>query len=299
MPTCGHRRGHAVPETDPLKARSAAAFRAFSLYLRWYFARNFRAVRITRAGMPADPAGRPLIICSNHPGWWDPAMFILLMSTLLPHRIGFGPMDAAALNRYGVLRKMGVFGIDPDTRKGAAAFLDSGLRILSDPRSVLFVTAEGTFTDPRSRPVRLRAGIAHLARRVPQAVILPLALEYPFWNERRPEALAHFGPPIQIPAGEATAGRSVAAWTAALEDSLTQAIDSLAAASITRNPALFQELLRGTAGVGGVYDLWRHGAALLRGERFDPSHGGAAHEAPIPEPPSHEGREPPSHEGRG
>ncbi|HEX2939568.1 MAG TPA: lysophospholipid acyltransferase family protein [Rhodopila sp.] len=272
-----------MPETDPLKARSAAAFRAFSLYLRWYFSRNFRAVRITRAGLPLDPVGRPLIVCSNHPGWWDPAMFILLASTLLPNRIGFGPMDAAALNRYGVLRKMGVFGIDPDTRQGAAAFLDTSLRILSDPRSVLFITAEGAFTDPRRRPVRLRAGLAHLARRVPDAVILPLALEYPLWNERRPEALAHFGPPV-----EAVPGRSVAAWTAELEDALTQAIDSLAAASITRNPALFQSVLRGTTGVGGVYDLWRHGAALLRGRRFDPSHEGSDPEATRPEKASPE-----------
>jgi 1-acyl-sn-glycerol-3-phosphate acyltransferase len=276
MPTCARAGTPAVPDApqpdplpDPVRERSPAALRAFSLYLRWYFSRNFHTVRITRIGLPADPPNRPIIVCSNHPSWWDPAMYIVLGSTLLPRRIGFGPMDAQALKRYGVLRKMGVFGIDPDTRRGAAAFLQTGLRILADPRCMLFVTAEGAFTDPRTRPVRLRPGIAHLARRVPNAIILPLALEYPFWNERRPEALAHFGPPL-----DAAAIRTTAEWTATLEDALTRAIDSLAAASMSRNPALFHEILRGQAGIGGVYDVWRHGLALLRGERFDPSHEG-------------------------
>ena len=46
---------------------------------------------------------------------------------------------------------------------------------------------------PATRPVRLRPGLAHLARRVPGATIVPLALEYPFWDERTPEALCRFG----------------------------------------------------------------------------------------------------------
>jgi 1-acyl-sn-glycerol-3-phosphate acyltransferase len=269
MPTCALTPAPAVPEADPLHLRSGTAFHAFSLYLRWFFSRNFHAVRLARAGVPADPAGRPVIVCSNHPGWWDPAMYILIMSVLWPHRIGFGPMDAAALRKYQVLRRMGVFGIDPDTRQGAAMFLRTGLRILSNPKAVMFITAQGAFTDPRLRPIRLRPGIAHLARRVPDAVILPLALEYPFWNERKPEALAYFGPPV-----EAAPGLGVDAWTSLLQDALAQAADALAAASSTRNPALFHELLRGRAGVGGIYDLWRYANAALRGKRFDPSHEG-------------------------
>jgi 1-acyl-sn-glycerol-3-phosphate acyltransferase len=267
IPICGRKRACPVPEEDPFRARSPAAIQAFGLYLRWYFRRNFRAVRVARSGMPILPADRPIIVVSNHPGWWDPAMFILLSRLLLPDRIGFGPMESASLEHYGVLRKMGVFGIEPDTRRGAERFLRTALRVLAHPRAALWVTAEGAFTDPRSRPVRLRAGTAHLARRVPDAVIMPLALEYPFWNERRPEALAYFGPPI-----EAGPARSVSEWNAMLEDALARAMDALAAASMARNPALFVELLRGRAGVGGVYDLWRRAAASAAGRRFDPSH---------------------------
>ena len=50
-------------------------------------------------------------------------------------------------------------------------------------------------------------------------------------------------------------------------------MDMLAIESATRNPALFQTLLGGAAGLGGIYDLIRRVQALAKGQRFDPSHG--------------------------
>ncbi len=268
MPDTG-KRGTADRAEDPTQVRSAVLFWTFGWYLRWYFARNFHGVRLSRTGLPPAAAGRPLIICTNHPSWWDPAVFILLSNTVLRERPGYGPMDAKALGRYGLLRRMGIFGIDLDTPRGAARFLEVSLRILADPASALWITAEGHFTDNRARPVQLRPGIAHLARRVPDAVIVPLALEYGFWNERKPEALARFGTPI-----EAGRTRSVAEWTQLLSAELGRTMDVLAAESATRNPGLFLPLIRGGSGIGGVYDLWRRGVALASGRRFDPSHEG-------------------------
>ena len=256
-------------ETDPTERRSARAFWAFGWYLRWYFHRRFSAVRVSRAGLPSVPTDRPLIIYGNHPSWWDPALYILLCAKLFPGRPGYGPMDSAALGKYGVLERMGIFGIDLGSPRGAARFLATSLRVLSRPASILWITAEGHFTDPRQRPVRLRAGIAHLARRVPDAVILPLAVEYSFWNESKPEALVRFGTPI-----EAGQGRTVAEWTEHLEAELTQVLDALGAESMRRDPALFQPLVHGSAGVGGIYDLYRRSRALAAGRRFDPTHEG-------------------------
>jgi hypothetical protein len=49
-------------------------------------------------------------------------------------------------------------------------------------------------------------------------------------------------------------------------------MDALAAESITRDAALFQPLLRGTSGVGGIYDAYRRTSALLRGRWFNAGH---------------------------
>ena len=252
---------------DPVQARSPFLFWAFGWYLRWFFWRRFRAVRLSRTGLPRVAPGRPVIVYGNHPSWWDPALYILLAARCFPGRPGYGPMDVKALGRYGVFERMGVFGIDPETPRGAASFLQTSLRVLDDPRHMLWITAEGGFNDVRARPLRLRPGLAHLARRVPNAIILPLAIEYTFWNESRPEALARFGDPI-----DTGRDRSVADWTAHLEAELARTMDALAAESVERAPALFQPLLRGRTGVGGIYDLWRRLRAWTTGQRFDPSH---------------------------
>jgi 1-acyl-sn-glycerol-3-phosphate acyltransferase len=260
----------AVPDAgaeDPRNTRSALFVGAFSRYLRWYFRRNFHAVRISRAGMPRLPAGRPAIVYTNHPSWWDPALFVLLSTRLLPGRPGFGPMEADALAQYGLLRRIGVFGVESASRRGAARFLNVSISVLANPSAILWVTAEGAFTDARSRPVRLRPGIAHLARRIEGAVLVPLGIEYTFWNERRPEALVRFGDPL-----EASRSRDVGAWTGLLEQQLSRTMDALAADSMTRDASLFLDLERGAEGVGCVYDLWRRFRAVAAGQAFDPSH---------------------------
>ncbi len=252
-----------------LASRSEVLFRLFAAYLRWYAGRRFHAMRLSRTGLPRAPDTGPLIVYSNHPSWWDPAIYILLCDMLFHGRAGYGPMDQAALGKYGVLQRMGVFGVALDDPRGAAQFLHTSLAVLQRPRSMLWITAEGAFTDNRVRPITLRPGLAHLARRVPHATILPLAIDYPFWNESRPEALVRFGEPL--PGGRED---SVAEWTRRLEGALTDTMDALAAESTTRDPALFRPLLRGFAGVGGIYDSWRWLRATVGGHRFDPSHEG-------------------------
>jgi 1-acyl-sn-glycerol-3-phosphate acyltransferase len=239
----------------------------FRLYLRVLFWRRFDAVRVSRAYMPAAFAGRPLIIYSNHPSWWDPALMLLSLPRLFPGRREFGPMESAELQRYGLFRNFGVFGVEPGTVRGASVFLRVCSGLLRSHDVTVYITAEGAFVDPRVRPIRLRRGLAHLARRCPHAVVLPLALDYSFWNESKPEALLHFGPPVQ----PAEPG-SLASWQAALEDSLTAAMDRLSAESSARNPAAFSTLFSGTAGVGGIYDLWRRLRAALLREDFVARH---------------------------
>jgi hypothetical protein len=162
-----------------------------------------------------------------------------------------------------------VFGIEPGTCRGAGAFLRTGSAILAEPDSVLWVTAEGAFADPRVRPVRLRPGTAHLMARLEGVVAIPLALEYPFWSERLPEALCRFGEPMPSD-GDASA----ASWQARLEAGLAATMDALAADTVAREPGRFEPILRGRSGVGGMYDLFRQARAAVRGERFEPEHGG-------------------------
>jgi 1-acyl-sn-glycerol-3-phosphate acyltransferase len=244
--------------------------RGFTRYGRWFVSRNFHAVRLSKAGLPVPLPGEPLIVYLNHPSWWDPMIALVLATSYFPDRRHFAPIDAAALAKYRFFEKLGFFGIDPESRAGARRFLQVSRAVLRRADSVLWVTAEGVFRDPRRRPVRLRPGIAHLARRFERGAMMPLALELPFWNERYPEALARFGTPVMV--GEQRR-YSAKAWAGLLERHLQATQDALAEEAMQRDPSVFQTTLSGRTGIGGFYDLWRRTKALLTGRRFDPGHG--------------------------
>ena len=157
------------------------------------------------------------------------------------------------------MRRIGVFGLDLDDWRGASQFLQVGRAVVRATGTVLWVTAEGRFTDPRRRPLRLRPGVAHLLHGQSNVVAIPLALEYPFWNESAPEALMRIGTPLA-----ASPGRRVLDWQALLSDALTATMDRLAEDAAAREFTRFDTLAGGRVGVGGLYDLWRS-RALFRG----------------------------------
>ncbi|NJO38063.1 MAG: acyltransferase [Rhizobiales bacterium] len=265
-------RGDGVKDAedgDPIALRSPFLYRQFERYLRWYVGRSFHGLRLAEDGKPDLAEGRPAIVCTNHPSWWDPLIIILAARFCFPDRIGYAPMEAAALESYRIFKRLGVFGVDLDQRQGARRFLHIGGRILDEPGAMLWVTAPGRFQDVRERPLRLQPGIAHLAKRHPGTLVLPLAIEYPFWNERYPEVLLRFGAPID--AGD-FADEPTTVLLDHVEHGLAAAMDGLAELSQTRDPSRFETLLAGKVGIGGVYDLWRRAKAGLRGERFDAAH---------------------------
>jgi 1-acyl-sn-glycerol-3-phosphate acyltransferase len=240
----------------------------FTRYFRRWMGKSFHAVRLSRAGKPPALDGRPLVVVLNHPSWWDPLMGVVLAELFEGYK-HFVPIDAAALRQYRLFEPLGFFGVEVGTPAGALAFLRTSEAILSHPRHAIWVTAQGKFTDPRVRPVALRQGVGHLLRRLDGAVVLPLAIEYPFWQERYPEALAHFGSPIAIERGK---DRTVGEWMTRIEAGLTEALDELAREAQTQDEARFETLVGGNVGVGGIYDWWRRLKARLRGRRFRGGH---------------------------
>jgi 1-acyl-sn-glycerol-3-phosphate acyltransferase len=267
--------------------------RLFRWYAPRYIRKHFHAVRLSksgrsfppnpgsaailaarkeRPGWPRSQEAEPLLIVLNHPSWWDP-MICTMLSRIIAQRDQFGAIDGQAVKQYGFFKKMGFIGVDTKSLSGAAEFVRTGRTILSHPNRVFWVTAQGRFTDVRERPLAISSGVGHLAARLTRGIVLPLALEYPFWNERSPEALVRVGEPLRIADHPELSSKD---WTALIEDEMTRNLDALNAEAMSRDPAKFTELLTGKTGVGGPYDWWRRLKAWVRGRKFDPSHGQSA-----------------------
>jgi hypothetical protein len=118
------------------------------------------------------------------------------------------------------------------------------------------------------QPLPFQPGLAHLVDRKFGGVVLPMALEYPFWNERRPEFLAAFGTVIDC--SQLADDRDER--TRQLEAGLQTVQERLRLLAIGRDPASFRTLLAGRSGVGGWYDIWRRVTFWRRGQKFAGRH---------------------------
>lgn len=255
-----------LPHISPL------LLRWFTWYSRRYLRRHFHSLRISLGGMPPDTQGRPIVIYSNHASWWDVLVCLVLKDEFFPGRNLFAPIDAAALENYQMFRRLGFFGVERGSRRGAVQFLRTAEAILKSPSPLLFITPQSRFADVRTRPVHFEAGLGHLAARVEDAVFVPVVGEYVFWEERLPEILVCFGEPVVVDQPLASQFGSDA-WTNRFERKLEAAQDALAAEVKLRDPDCFQTVLAGAAGQGGIYDWWRSFTAKLRGETFRKEHG--------------------------
>ncbi len=237
----------------------------FRRIVRGYFRRHFHAVRISGAARFAGliDVPEPLIVYANHGSWWDPMVAFFLADRLMPGRRHFAPMDADALERYGILKRVGIFPVEMKTGRGGVQFLRTSEAIARNG-GVLWITPQGKFVDGRVRPLEFMPGLATLAVRIAEKVgacrVLPLAIEYTYWDERLPECLLHFEEAVPVKPGDTVDGVE-ARLIAALESGM----DELKEMAIARNATPFETMARGTVGAGGFYALGQKmKAAVLR-----------------------------------
>ncbi len=244
----------------------------FHAFLKPYLRRHFHCVGVQREGYwpGGEPAGEPTIVYMNHPAWFDPLIAHYLNAQLFAPRQFYAPIAAAALQQYQVFAKLGFYGVDLQSTSGTAAFLHTSSAILGDAQSTLWITPEGRFCDVRDRSQPLMPGLAHLCAKLRGGRVIPMAVEYVFWQERLPLCLVRFGQPILPSKGDLPDKRG---WNARLEERLRKTQDELAQGVIARDAAAFRPLLLGRGGAGGLYDFMRRWKCWLTGRPFVPEHG--------------------------
>ncbi|QDT63711.1 lysophospholipid acyltransferase family protein [Calycomorphotria hydatis] len=240
----------------------------FLWYLRGYFPKHFHAIRVSYEDRNALPKSGAIACYINHGGWWDPLTAFFMNHHLFPERLPFAPMDSEALARYPFLEKIGLFGVDAHSPKGAVQLLRTSRAIFEREDATLWITPQGRFADVRERPLKFERGLGHLAAEIKDLTLIPVAVEYCFWNERLPELLVRVGRPISSSEVE----RSTDEWTEYLEECLTTTMDALSLDAQRRDGNSFTTILAGRAGVSGFYDRLRRVSAWRRGQKFRAEH---------------------------
>lgn len=236
--------------------------RFFGWYVRRLFSRKFHAVRVVSGTETAITAHAveptPILVVLNHSSWWDPLVCMLVHRALCPEREACAPMQSDQLAKFGIFKKLGLFGIDPDDARSLPQLTRYvGERFKADPRPTLWITPQGRFMDVRD-PIRLRPGAAAVASRAERLHVVSLAIEYAFWLDQKPEVflrLATVSPP--------ESSTSTGAWNETMEAAMTSNAHELSGAVRSRDAALFTTLIDSAASVNPIMDAWLR----LRGKR--------------------------------
>ncbi|MEN1680028.1 MAG: lysophospholipid acyltransferase family protein [Planctomycetota bacterium] len=265
-----------VPSTAPPAVANYSPWLAgwFQWYLRRMLRKQFHSVAVCRDPRPSVGEGDRLVVYLNHAAWWDPLVGLAVAERFFPGRIVIAPFEAEAMRQYPLFDRLGFFGVDKTSRRGAVDFLRTAMAALEQPATSLWLTPEGRFADPRDAP-GFEPGLAHLAAKLAAAgepaAIVPLAVEYPFWEESRPELLVRFGDAIRLPGEDQPSDKD--AWRELLEARLRDAQSQLARVSIGRQTEELEVILGGDAGVGGAYEAFRKAAYRLTGRDYRATHG--------------------------
>lgn len=218
-------------------------------------ARRFHALRLTPGSLSTLAAAHhhagPVVVCLTHSSWWDPMLAFVLHTQCLRERQSLAPIDRDVLKNIGIFRKLGLFGIDPDHPASHQIMLGYVReRIAAMDRPTLWITPQGRFQDPRES-MRVRPGVSAVLSQLERPRVFAVAAEYLFWDDKRPELLAHT---VEI-APPATHD-STTAWHRAVSSAIRCAAQELASRAMSRDPAAFETSLGGDGGKTFVLYDW-------------------------------------------
>jgi 1-acyl-sn-glycerol-3-phosphate acyltransferase len=183
-----------------LEARKVPSLeRLYAAYGRRLLRRAFARTWVGGAPWPAGDG--PTIAFLNHSAWWDPIL-TLYMSHDLFRRDGYGIMKGAQLERYPFFRRIGCFGASTDGIDDIRAVSAYAARVLQEGvRRTLWIFPQGELL-PLRTPLTFRSGAARIARTMPEAPLVPVAVRYEFRTEQRPECFVRVGEAVARQARE-------------------------------------------------------------------------------------------------
>ena len=233
---------------------SRTLLRLFTAYSESYLGRHFGSIFLSGPKPDFQPLNGPAVVYLNHASWWDPLVCLLLANRFTADRGNYAPIDAKALSQFRFFKKLGFFGVQKDSRRGVIQFLENSAAILGHEKSVLWVTPQGEFVDPRIRPVSLKGAIGQLPTLHPDLHFFPLALDYFFTGVRLPSIAVRFGKPLAVSDLPFLDRHE---WTSKLAQALESSQETLAEEVTSRRISNSTPLLAGRRGTGGIYGFWQ------------------------------------------
>ena len=191
----------------------------------------------------------PTILFAPHCNWWDG---IVLYNTT--HRIFHKEIRLMVeeLNSFPLLRRGGAYSVNKKSPQSAMKALKYSVDVVGDLRNMLCIFPQGIIRPPHFRPIEFQTGLAYIAenalKKYGKVNLIPMAVDYAFFRDNRPEVIVEFGKRIEHRKGNEFDNMSRKELTHYLEKALTETCDSqfkeISQGDITKYKILFKQHLK-------------------------------------------------------
>lgn len=141
----------------------------------------------------------PTIFFAPHSNWWDGIVGYNLCNRLLKKEIR---LMVEELNRFPLLRRGGAFNVNKKSAQASMAALQYSVDLLSDLNNILYIYPQGIIKPPNYRPIEFQTGLTYIAQKAAKKYgkvnLVPVAVDYLFMRDNRPEVWVEFGKEIHL-----------------------------------------------------------------------------------------------------
>ena len=141
----------------------------------------------------------PTILFAPHTNWWDGIVAYNVCNRLCKKEIR---IMIEELNRFPILRRGGGYSVNKKSAQSAMESLKYSVRVLKDPKSLLYIFPQGVINPPNHRPIEFQTGLSYIAQKGVKEYgkinLIPVAVNYCFLRDNRPEILIEMGENIEL-----------------------------------------------------------------------------------------------------
>lgn len=174
---------------------SVASFFFFNMLQNRFYAFRYTGVE----QFTEEDKNIPTIIFAPHCNWWDGIVLYNITHRIFHKEIR---LMVEELNRFPLLRHGGAFSVNKKSPQSAMKALKYSVDVLGNTKNILGIFPQGIIRPPHFRPIVFQTGLAYIAQNAAKKYgkvnLIPVAVEYTFLRDNRPEVIVKFGDKIVL-----------------------------------------------------------------------------------------------------
>ena len=188
----------------------------------------------------------PTIMYAPHSNWWDGIVAYAICNGICHKELR---LMVEELKRFPLLRRAGCFSINKKTPQASMEALKYAIDEIANKNCNLYLYPQGIIKPPNFRPIEFQSGLAYMvdkaAKKYGKIALIPVAVNYFFLRDNRPEVFVEMGKRIEITSDEKVDRKGLTEYLAKnLEELCDKQIYEISHAQFEGYDTLFQQKLK-------------------------------------------------------